>query len=69
MLSQLGAVHDFTHYFRVLGCIAVWCRQQGPPKRRYTTATLHGVTTKKNSTLIYTAMRTSNLALEFCIIF
>jgi hypothetical protein len=29
-----------------------WCRRHGPPKRRYPTTTLHGVTTEKASTWV-----------------
>jgi len=37
-------------------------RHQGPPKPWYPTAALHGVTTQKTSTWIFTAVKTSNLA-------
>jgi hypothetical protein len=37
-------------------------RQRGPPKRRYPTTTLHGFITKRTSTWIFTAMKTSCLA-------
>jgi hypothetical protein len=36
-------------------------RQHGPLKRRYPTTTLHGVTTQKTSTRIFTAVKASNL--------
>jgi len=37
------------------------CKQQRAPKC-YPTTTLHGVTTQKTSTWIFTAVKTSNLA-------
>jgi hypothetical protein len=37
-------------------------RQHGPPKRRYPTTTLLGVTTQKTSTWIFIAVKTPNLA-------
>jgi hypothetical protein len=42
-----------------------WSRkQQRPPKRRYPTTTLHGVTIQKTSTWILTAVRTSNASVK-----
>jgi hypothetical protein len=37
-------------------------RQQGPPKRRYPTMTLHGVTTQTTSSSIFTTVKTTYLA-------
>jgi len=48
------------HRFRGLYCPWRW-RQHGPPKRRYPTAVLHGVTIQKTKTQIFTAAKISNL--------
>jgi hypothetical protein len=37
-------------------------REQVPPKRRYPTTTLHGVTVRKTSTWIFTAVKMSTLS-------
>jgi hypothetical protein len=52
--------------FRVVTpCAVYWrWRQHGPLKRRHPTTTLHGVTTQKNSTRIFTAAKTCNHALN-----
>jgi len=41
--------------------------QQGLTNRRYLTTSLHGVTTHKNSTGIFTAVKTANLGRKFLI--
>jgi len=55
----------------LLGCDAMQCcgkipmywRQYGPPKCLYSTMTLHGISTQKTLTCIFTAARTSNLVI------
>jgi len=44
-------------------------RQQGPLKRRYPTATLHGITTQKSLTWSITALKASNSTRRFFILF
>jgi len=39
-------------------------RQQGPPKSWYPITTLYGVTTRKTSVRLFTAVKTSNLKLH-----
>jgi len=54
----------FTFTIKQIGKKLRW-RQHGPPKRWYPTTSLHGVTSQKTATRIFTAVKTSSRVQDF----